>query len=525
MTNQNISLTNYDAQLADAQRRQKLAELLQSQADQPIEIQSYKGIQAPISPMAGLAKVLEGLTGVYGEKKAAKELDSAQASARTDAANSAHDMFFQPSQGSPVPQDLQSGDVQGVGVTPQTVGGIAPTSSAQQLAAALAGGGSSNHYTQQFSGAALSGIMSQMSKDAEDAKKLQFAPQGSVPYIGNVPQPQIPNQALEAKPPTTRVIERGMNNVTQEYDDKTKTWKDIGTGPKFAPQAPKSIIEQIQQKMATGGVASLTQNERDVLNTNNKIIPLGTNEATPGIVGHAEIDPTVPGYASKPVGDSGLSQASIDQKALSYITSGTLPPQGRTGIAGVQNAAISNRMAEMAPGGNLAVNKTQLKALSTSLSNQTDYLNNTERAFNTANDTLDSLQTWMQKNNVNPSQFPDANKFYNYLKSKGVNPGQAGGYNAQLATLRAEYSQVLAKGGVRSVETDRQAAQLIPDGLAPADLAKVAERIKVDGNNVVNDAQNQVAKITKQIWPSGGGQATQPAAGALRYDKNGNRIP
>ena len=67
--NQNISLTSYDSQLAAAQRRQKLAEMLQEQANAPIEIQSYKGIQAPIPFTAVLAKALQsGLAGYQGRK-------------------------------------------------------------------------------------------------------------------------------------------------------------------------------------------------------------------------------------------------------------------------------------------------------------------------------------------------------------------------------------------------------------------------------------------------------------------------
>lgn len=261
----------------------------------------------------------------------------------------------------------------------------------------------------------------------------------------------------------------------------------------------------------------------------------------PGITGKAEIDPTLPGYSNAIAGSTGLTQASIDQKALNYITSGTLPPQGRTGIAGIQNAAISNRMAEMDPDGNLAQNKAQLKALSGSLGAQQKNLDSVQASLNVANKTLDALHSWMVQNNVNPSQFPDYNMFVNFLKARGLDPGQAGGYNAQLATLRAEYSNVLARGGQQSDETRRQAAALIPQGLSPSQLEQVAERIQVDGMNAVKERQAQVAQITNQIWHPGGGPrpstAAPPAtlpnspvaapkpAQRFRYDANGNRIP
>ena len=59
----NISLTNTTSQLAELQRRQKLADMLSAQGNEPFEVQSYKGIQAQISPYAGLAKLLQTYIG------------------------------------------------------------------------------------------------------------------------------------------------------------------------------------------------------------------------------------------------------------------------------------------------------------------------------------------------------------------------------------------------------------------------------------------------------------------------------
>ena len=291
------------------------------------------------------------------------------------------------------------------------------------------------------------------------------------------------------------------------------------------PNAVKLQLADIAAKKAS---ASASYADAAYKNAQTNMI-VGTNPSTGlplGVTGNAAINTASPGYSTAPV-VAGLTQASIDQKALSYLTSGTQPPQGRTGVAGAQSAAISNRMAEMAPGGNLQGNKAQLKANTESLTKQTEYFNNTNRAFNTANDTLASLQTFMTANNINPSQFPDYNSFSNYIKSKGLDPGAAGGYNAQIATLRSEYSQVLAKGGVRSEGTDREAAALIPSNLAPAQLAQVAVQIKIDGGNAVSDAQKQVSQIQDKInsivapassAPSSGGavKLQDPKTGEVR---------
>lgn len=57
---------DYNTRLAAIQRNEKLAQIMQQQAFQPVDIQSYNGIQAPISPLSGLAKVLQAYMGAKG---------------------------------------------------------------------------------------------------------------------------------------------------------------------------------------------------------------------------------------------------------------------------------------------------------------------------------------------------------------------------------------------------------------------------------------------------------------------------
>lgn len=50
----------YDEDYRSIARREQMAQILQQQAFQPIEVGSYQGIQAPISPISGIAKILQG---------------------------------------------------------------------------------------------------------------------------------------------------------------------------------------------------------------------------------------------------------------------------------------------------------------------------------------------------------------------------------------------------------------------------------------------------------------------------------
>lgn len=59
----------YDSELAAIARREKMAQIMQQQALQPLEINSFQGFQAPISPLQGIAKVLQMYAGMTASDK------------------------------------------------------------------------------------------------------------------------------------------------------------------------------------------------------------------------------------------------------------------------------------------------------------------------------------------------------------------------------------------------------------------------------------------------------------------------
>ena len=68
----------YSDAMAEAQRQQRLAELLQQQAQEPIQTPTYQGIAAMPSYAAGLAKILNA----YGARKASEQAIEAQKQAK-----------------------------------------------------------------------------------------------------------------------------------------------------------------------------------------------------------------------------------------------------------------------------------------------------------------------------------------------------------------------------------------------------------------------------------------------------------
>ena len=63
----------YQAELAKIADQQRLAEMLQTQSQAPIERFSYKGIEARTPATAGLAKLLQGFGGAYFQGQAREQ--------------------------------------------------------------------------------------------------------------------------------------------------------------------------------------------------------------------------------------------------------------------------------------------------------------------------------------------------------------------------------------------------------------------------------------------------------------------
>ena len=116
MANQTISLTNFDPNLAAIQRQQKIAELLSQQAQAPIDINSGGGVQAPINPLAVLAKGLQGYGGSYLERKAQEKAADLQKGYRSEYADALKNFYQAP--GAPAQPAVPA--------MPTTIDGTAP---------------------------------------------------------------------------------------------------------------------------------------------------------------------------------------------------------------------------------------------------------------------------------------------------------------------------------------------------------------------------------------------------------------
>jgi hypothetical protein len=140
------------------------------------------------------------------------------------------------------------------------------------------------------------------------------------------------------------------------------------------------------------------------------------------------------------------------------------------------------------------------KANAASLQQQQIYADSTQRAFNTANANLKALIPFMQTAGVNNnSTVPIINALQNKVKAGAADPGTIAAFQAAIAGLRAEYAQVLSRGGEVTDGQRNAAATLIPDDLTPAQLQQVADRLNIEGTNAVNEANAQIQTIKNRV--------------------------
>lgn len=195
---------------------------------------------------------------------------------------------------------------------------------------------------------------------------------------------------------------------------------------------------------------------------------------------------------------TGLSSAAIDLAANQYLTTGQMPSLGLGSTAQVRAArtAILNRAAELGGGSIPGINKAQLGSLTSSLTEQTKYLNTIQRSINTVDDNLKILQEAASK--VNNSSVPAINQLTNDIKLK-TGDGALNAFKTAIQTVRSEYGNILARGGTVTDTVRGEAAQLIPDNITASQLNQVIDVLQREAQNVVGNAQDQVDTIQGQM--------------------------
>lgn len=238
---------------------------------------------------------------------------------------------------------------------------------------------------------------------------------------------------------------------------------------------------------------------REGFTANSKVNGPGQNSGSKA----SAIDTTTPGYTTNPVqGAGGLTQSAIDQAALQFAITGQLPAgmKGTKGLAVQQQLAVKNRAGQLDAGGNITANRENLKALSSSLAEQTQYLNTVQRSVTNAENGFNQITSAFQNSGINPSQSAVLNsKANDAAKFFGNNTSQLRAFQAGLQEVANEYSNVFSRGGVVSDTVRNKAGSIFDGSISIKDLLAVQNELQAQGKIVIGGSQSQVKTIQDQI--------------------------
>ena len=267
--------------------------------------------------------------------------------------------------------------------------------------------------------------------------------------------------------------------------------KDLGLDPN------KDFQSQIKDPAVLQNVASaIAKHEGFSTSSSND------NKAASGVTGSSQIDATQSGYTDKIVGNTGLSQSAIDQAALQYAMTNKMPSLGLSGKGQMAAAkqAILNRAGELNKGGNISANQAQLKALSSTLTQQTEYANTVDRSLTNAENGFKQIISAFSNVGINPSESKFANtKVNNVNNFFGKNTEALRSFQAGLYEVQNEYAQVFSRGGTRTLEGNKEAQDLLSGNLSIKDLISIQKELQQQGDIVKNGSRAQVQQVQDQI--------------------------
>ncbi len=213
-----------------AQRRSEVVDALLGRTMQPMAISD---------PLVGLAQLATTAFLANRSKKAGEELETAQAQAARDRATALTNAFgggVPGVGGDPVTDAMVAQQAGGQGSPPSPAGG-------DPVVGALAGkprplfpgeqdGGSGADPVTDALVARPAGGLSMPSNQGTDPVVAALLADPSTADMGEQLALQAAKTRMEqaGKPPTTRTIKRGTQEVFQEYDPATRSWTEVGVG-------------------------------------------------------------------------------------------------------------------------------------------------------------------------------------------------------------------------------------------------------------------------------------------------------
>lgn len=166
----------------------------------------------------------------------------------------------------------------------------------------------------------------------------------------------------------------------------------------------------------------------------------------------------------------------------------------------------------LVPAAAAALGTANANIVNSSLSN----LSTINAAIDSSKKTLDTTTQFMNQNGLNQSDTPILTQIQNKFKDQTTQRGYIAGLNADLNTLRSDYSQFLIGRGGSIAGTgpnSPEVMQAIPDNISPAQLKTLVGQMQQDGQNTADAVSNQVNQALKGISSGQAPQQSQQTQG------------
>lgn len=196
-------------------------------------------------------------------------------------------------------------------------------------------------------------------------------------------------------------------------------------------------------------------------------------------------------------------------------------PGGGTGIYSkldVGSGAFSQNQDgtyTLVPAAAAALGAANANVVNSSLSN----LSTINAAINASSKTLQTTTQFMNQFGLNQTNVPIITQIENNIKDQTTQRGAIAGLNADLNTLRSDYSQFLiARGGsiAGTGPNSPEVMQAIPDNISPQQLQILVQQMQQDGQNTADAVAQQVNQSLQGIRTNSVPQGnTQTQGGSL----------
>jgi hypothetical protein len=229
--------------------------------------------------------------------------------------------------------------------------------------------------------------------------------------------------------------------------------------------------------------------------------------------------------ANTPDPKTGRTAVDVWQDSLDYALSGKNIQAYLGGLSGSgPGAVLKSKIANTSDyliasaGVDKPTLQAEFAANKAAIATQVDYMNTTQRAVTNAENGGQQILDAFSNSGVDPNDSTYANMMMNEIAKNAGDSFDIRSYQAGLAEVANEYSQVFSRGGQNTVQSHYNANDIVNGNITLNDLNGVLAELQAQGQNVISGSVNQV----KNIAGGGGTDAVASFLGVV-YGTGGSQ--